>query len=200
MEPGECRAGGFVAGFAYDTVAVNPTLYCAWLLRQCERRGLKKQNLRVRSLWEVFDAVPGAHMVVDCAGVGAGQLAGDEACFPTKGQTVLVRGQASKIATRRNLSGPEPWEALVIPRPGEDVTLLGGCKLVGDWSTDPNEVITATILERCKALAPELLNESGEFEVLDVRVGLRPRWNNQINQVLFPMTQRRRIYQAYLFI
>jgi D-amino-acid oxidase len=34
--------------------------------------------------------------------------------------------------------------------------------------------MTQSILERCKAIAPEILNENGEFEVLSVQVGLRP--------------------------
>lgn len=34
--------------------------------------------------------------------------------------------------------------------------------------------MTQSILKRCKAIAPELLNQNGEFEVLSVQVGLRP--------------------------
>lgn len=33
---------------------------------------------------------------------------------------------------------------------------------------------TVKILEGCKGLAPELLRENGEFEVLSSQVGLRP--------------------------
>jgi len=33
---------------------------------------------------------------------------------------------------------------------------------------------TRSILKDCKFLAPELLNESGDFEVLSVQCGLRP--------------------------
>lgn len=67
--------------------------------------------------------------VVNCTGLGAGKLVHDPAVFPTKGQTIIVRGQAARIATR---SG-DGWEALVIPRPGANETLLGGCKIAGDW-------------------------------------------------------------------
>lgn len=117
---------------------------------------------------------------MNCTGIGAGELARDNACFPTKGQTVLVRGQAKSVVTRRHEEdGKEPWEALVIPRPGEEVTMLGGCKIAGDWSTDSDEEITKIILERCKPLVPELLNETGEFDVLAVRVGLRPSRNGR---------------------
>lgn len=51
-----------------------------------------------------------------------------------------------------------------------------------DTWRDPNRVrsinvsdeTTASILEGCKPLAPELLNSNGEFEVLSVQCGLRP--------------------------
>lgn len=33
---------------------------------------------------------------------------------------------------------------------------------------------TKLILERCKPIAPELLNAQGEFDVLSAQVGLRP--------------------------
>jgi len=52
--------------------------------------------------------------------------------------------------------------------------MLGGCKIPGKWSTEPDKAITQMILERCKPLAPELLNADGEFEVRRVRLGLRP--------------------------
>jgi glycine/D-amino acid oxidase-like deaminating enzyme len=130
--------------------------------------------LHVESLAQVFDEIPGAKIVVNCTGLGAGKLAGDETCFPTLGQTVLVKGKAHRVVTRRNEQEEQPWEALVIPRPGENITVLGGCKVKGDWCTEPSDRMTATILERCKPLVPELLNEDGNFEVLDVRVGLRP--------------------------
>ncbi|KKY16047.1 putative d-amino acid [Phaeomoniella chlamydospora] len=178
IEPEDCIKRGFKAGFAYETVAVNPILYCSWLLQQCEAHNVQKRTLRLGNLQTAFEErVTGtreAHAVVNCAGLDAGILVGDETCFPTGGQTVLVRGQAHQIVTRRNELSGDPWEALVIPRPGENVTMLGGCKRAGNWNTEPDNEITETILERCKLLAPELLNEKGNFDIVAVRVGLRP--------------------------
>lgn len=37
-----------------------------------------------------------------------------------------------------------------------------------------DESVTKLILNRCRPLVPELLNEEGEFEVLREQVGLRP--------------------------
>lgn len=69
----------------------------------------------------------------------------------------------------------------VIPRPGSGTTILGGCKEVGNWETEEDKGLTERILERIRAsgMAPELLrgdgkDAKGEFEVLNVQVGLRP--------------------------
>ncbi|KAI4120303.1 MAG: hypothetical protein LQ347_007121, partial [Umbilicaria vellea] len=43
--------------------------------------------------------------------------------------------------------------------------------------TTPDPKTTEKILGACKQLAPELLDESGEFVVLGVPVGLRPARN-----------------------
>lgn len=37
-----------------------------------------------------------------------------------------------------------------------------------------DEKMTQSILDRCRPIAPELLNVNGDFEVLSVQVGLRP--------------------------
>ena len=41
-------------------------------------------------------------------------------------------------------------------------------------SVETNKETTRRILQGCKPLAPDLLNDSGEFEVLSVQCGLRP--------------------------
>lgn len=40
--------------------------------------------------------------------------------------------------------------------------------------TSVNDQTTREILDGCKELAPQLLNENGEFEILRVQCGLRP--------------------------
>ena len=63
---------------------------------------------------------------VNATGLGARSLVGDENVFPTKGQTVLVRGELTFAKTTdRNL--------YVIPRPGSGTTILGGTREDGNW-------------------------------------------------------------------
>ncbi|RDW58722.1 hypothetical protein BP6252_13198 [Coleophoma cylindrospora] len=162
----------FAVGVSYSTYSVSPPLYLSYLLRSCEALGADCVNLDVKSIPELMRQ-PGftdIHGVVNCTGLGARDLVGDKACFPTKGQTLIVKGSAHRLSTR---SG-DGWEALVIPRPGANETLLGGCKIPRDWSTLPDAAITEMIVERCRPLAPELLDDQGCFEIQAIHVGLRP--------------------------
>lgn len=69
------------------------------------------------------------HAFVNATGLGARKLVGDEKMFPTRGQTVLVRGEAAGVSTRLGRA----YVAYCIPRPGSGTTILGGTKQVGDW-------------------------------------------------------------------
>jgi D-amino-acid oxidase len=175
------KQGHFAAGMTYETFALWPPRYLSYLHSQCEAQGIRcykgtvpAMSLSAAQKDDIFHKVKEFTDVVgiiNCTGVAAAALTGDPRAYPSKGQTVVVAGTAQRLATRR---GREGWEALVIPWPGSDETMLGGCKIPGEWSTQPDEAMTKTILERCKPLAPELLNADGEFEVRRVRVGLRP--------------------------
>ncbi len=63
---------------------------------------------------------------VNASGLGARVLVGDESVFPTRGQTVLVKGEtAFAKTTDRN--------SYVIPRPGSGTTILGGTREDHVW-------------------------------------------------------------------
>jgi D-amino-acid oxidase len=181
LSPDEVAEQGlFAAGMNYETFALCPTRYLAYLQGQCEAQGIPCRTAAAAALsllpdtdHDVFAMAEFAGVIgiVNCTGVAAAMLTGDTRAYPSKGQTVIVAGAARRVATRR---GREGWEALVIPWPGTNETMLGGCKIPGEWSTTPDPAITQMILDRCKPLAPELLNAHGEFEVRQVRVGLRP--------------------------
>lgn len=66
---------------------------------------------------------------VNATGLGARELVGDRRMFPTRGQTVLVRGEAAAARTRVG----KGYITYCIPRPGSGMTILGGTKEVRDW-------------------------------------------------------------------
>jgi D-amino-acid oxidase len=104
-----------------------------------------------------------APLVVNCAGLAAGALAGDDAVVPVRGQVVHVRAPAATpcICDERELT-------YVLPRP--DVCVLGGTHQRGDADAAPREDEARDIVARCARLVPAL----ADAEVLGVRAGLRP--------------------------
>lgn len=133
-----------------------------FLLEEGKKSGVKT---RKEKLTRLPDGI-----VVNCSGFGAGELLGDENMSPTKGQTVLVKGEAKRMLFRETREG---WHDVVIVRPGAG-TILGVSKSYGDWSEEEDKEITSKILERGKENCPELLGKDGQFEVLRVNVGRRP--------------------------
>lgn len=113
---------------------------------------------------------------VNCSGLGAREMCGDEGMFPVRGQTVLVKGEAKATRTRYHSGAiSHGVSSYVIPRPGSGTTILGGTKEKGEWSGVPDPETVKIILERCSWMAPELLTgEDGGFEVLSAQAGLRP--------------------------
>ena len=96
---------------------------------------------------------------------------------PIRGQTVLVKGELKEIRTLQlyDTASKTTGIAYAIPRPGSGTTVLGGCNIKDEWSTEVDEHMTEEILGKCKDLVPELLvKETGEFGVYKVQVGLRP--------------------------
>lgn len=109
-------------------------------------------------------------LFINATGLGAKRLAQDERVFPTKGQTVLVEGEARMARTRKG----NGYIAYTIPRPGSGTTVLGGCNDPHNWDDQVDERLHKLILERAKILAPELLNSNGSHIILGRQVGFRP--------------------------
>lgn len=133
----------FAAGIRYRTFALNPPLYIRYLQSRCSELGARmftgdfaspEACLQTLRHYSVRLCVPSPTVLVNCTGLGALSFVDDKAVFPTRGQLVVVKGRASRIVTRAK----DDWEALVIPRPGagsgiNGQTVLGGCKIPGDW-------------------------------------------------------------------
>ncbi len=67
---------------------------------------------------------------VNATGLGSRTLVHDEGVFPTRGQTILVKGEARRAITWVRQKGLISY---VIPRPGSRGTILGGCNQPGNW-------------------------------------------------------------------
>ena len=149
-------------------VAAMPT-YLSWLLTQLAGAGVKVAQVMLDDLDEAWR--PGVDLVVDCAGVGARALAGDEQVVPVAGQALLVRTEdlAAPIEDVWLDAGHPDGPAYVVPR-GDGTVLCGGTSVEGQVDRTPDPDVTADIMARCRALVPALEG----VEPFAAGVGLRP--------------------------
>jgi len=170
-------------GVSFKSISINVPEYLLYLLNTAKVLGAQVIQLRIPTS-EGFESalkfadtaleqrnVKPADCYVNATSLGAAKLCNDNAMYPIRGQTVLVKGEAAAIRTKVG----KDCIAYCIPRPGSGTTILGGTKEVGVWNEQVDESTTERILENCRALAPELLSGTdGGFQVVSVQCGLRP--------------------------
>ncbi|KAF2456559.1 hypothetical protein BDY21DRAFT_287939 [Lineolata rhizophorae] len=179
-----------VSGASFRTICINSTAYLHYLLARATSLGahtLRRSLPTTSGLKAALDDLSTTTLpspisaVVNATGLSALALVPDPNVYPIRGQTVLVRGEArAAVSLERGATASSPESvSYAIPRPGSGTTVLGGTKEAGRWTAEAEKETTAEILERCRALVPELLTGVGregrmEFEVVDECVGLRP--------------------------
>lgn len=154
---------GFTAGWVFRAPVADTRRYLPWLMERVRRLGGSIERRGLESLDEI-DERPAA--IVNCAGLGARELVGDERLFPIRGQVLQIEDPG--------IDRVLIWETApddvgyVIPRAGECV--LGGS--AGEHRRDLEEDAGETegILERCRRLDPRVV----ETARIGVKVGLRP--------------------------
>lgn len=164
-------------------MAINVPHYLQYLQDKSRALGVKiikarlpaesglETALRAAESLVITDGQSGPDCFVNATGLSAARLCGDEAMYPIRGQTVLVKGEAEATRTRIG----EGYGAYCIARPGSGTTILGGTKEAGNWSGAVDPETTEKILERCSYIVPELQTAAdGGFEVISVQCGLRP--------------------------
>jgi len=110
----------------------------------------------------VADEVP---LVVNCAGLGAGELSGDDSVTPVRGQHVIVDNPGLGEFFIEAPFTPE-WTAYW---PYPDHVVLGGTQSSGETSTEPDLTAAERIL-RSIEIEPRLRHAT----VRGHQVGLRP--------------------------
>lgn len=161
--PADWLPPGFVAGWKFVAPVVDTRRYLPWLIAQNEALGVTIERRELRTLDEAADL---ASIVVDCAGLGARELAPDADVQPIRGQLVQLKNPG---LTRVLLDEADPERiCYVVPR-GDDVVCGGTTEPgVDDRAARPED--RETILQRCIALEPRLADAT----VLADVVGLRP--------------------------
>lgn len=119
--------------------------------------------------------------VINCTGLGATGLCNDTAMYPIRGQTLLVRITPAPPCQHILLHDTKPV-TYVVPRTGTDLYLLGGTNDANSSDPEPTPSITASILERCKAMMTGWISDDAKIEILSEQVGLRPgrKWGPRL--------------------
>ena len=156
--PGLERTG---AGLRFVAPVVDMSIHLPWLVGRLLALGASVERRHVAS----FDELD-ADAVVNCAGLGARELAADTSLVAVRGQVVRV---AAPEVREWLLDQSDP-QRLVYVVPRENDVVLGGTADEGAEDRTPDPATTDAIRARCAALVPALR----DAPVVDVAVGLRP--------------------------
>lgn len=168
-----------VHGFAFGTIIYNTGLFMKWLHKQIRQLGGKLEQRRVADL----DAED-CDLLINCSGLGAKELAGDDTVYPIRGQIIKVHNP--KLKQYAAVIHRDGHHTYVIPRPNGDV-VLGGTVQPHNWSTENDEEDAKGVWERCCRLWPEVANS----KVLGPVAGLRPGRIGGVRLEMEPCSTRR---------
>lgn len=116
-------------------MSINTQIYLPFLQSQLLSLGATFIRRHLSHIGEAFAlTTPTPAAVINATGILASKLGGveDKDVYPTRGQTILVRNECSKMYFRSaEREGLEP--TYIIPRPFGGGTILGGCRQPGNW-------------------------------------------------------------------
>jgi D-amino-acid oxidase len=150
-------------GYRFAAPVADMSVHLPWLVARLEALG---GSLAIETLTSLDAALARAPIVVNCSGLGARELAGDDGMLAVRGQIVRVE-QAGVAEWYLDQSDPEHL-LYVVPR--EHDVVLGGTAQEGDENPAADPATAAAIRARCEAAVPALRGA----RVVGEAVGLRP--------------------------
>jgi D-amino-acid oxidase len=161
--PEDQLPAGYLDGYCLTVPVVDMALHLAWLLDRLRNCGV---GISVRRLTGLPAAFAGADAVLNSAGLGSRELAGDQTLTGVRGQIVVVE-QFGLTEWLLDQNDPDRL-TYVVPR--GNTVILGGTSEDGDEDLEVRPATAEAILARCAALVPEV----AEARIVGHRVGLRP--------------------------
>lgn len=154
---------GYAGGYRSTMPLIDMPHYLDYLTGRLAAAGTTIETFRMSSLSEAAAAAP---VVVNCAGLGARELAGDHELRPNFGQHVVVTNPGLDQVVME-LSMNAEWTSY-FPHPERIV--CGGVSVPDRGDVSPDPAITERILNRCRMIEP-LLHDA---EIVETVAGLRP--------------------------
>jgi D-amino-acid oxidase len=157
---------GYSAGWLYSAPVIDMPLYLDFLLGLVRAGGGRLEiGPPAADLAGALDRWA-APVLVNCAGIGARDLAADPVLVPVRGQVVVGANPGlSEFFVGEDADGEVTYFF-----PHGRTVVMGGTHQEGSFRLDPDPADAQRVLDRCAAAEPRL----AAVEVLAHRVGLRP--------------------------
>ncbi|EST38383.1 hypothetical protein N566_07785 [Streptomycetaceae bacterium MP113-05] len=146
------------------TPLIDMTTYLPYLRRRLESASGRYEERGASSLAEAGEEAP---VLVNCSGLGARELAGDDSMTAVRGQLLIVENPGVE---RWHVSSEPGASSSVYLLPQPYGLILGGTAEEGVEDLTPDPATADAIRERCARVHPAV----ADAPVLDHRVGLRP--------------------------
>lgn len=131
---------GYPSVHSYHTLMIDPDIYLRALMRDFERAGGRITMARFEEAGQISRLRE--RVVVNCTGLGARALFGDETLRPMRGQLSYLMPQAE--IDYGYVTGTPEGTLYMYPR--QSAIVLGGTSDLDDWSTDPDPAQIARML------------------------------------------------------
>lgn len=159
MEKDELHVA-FRLGYEVEVPLIESHIFLPWLMNYLKSRGVDFVEREVNDFSELSDQ---HHMLINCAGLGARELCGDESIYPVRGQVAVIEAQQDMPII---LDNEQPF--YIVPR--QDVTIIGGTFEEKVSELVPEPAIIEGLYRQAVALYPHLQKSP----VIDSWSGLRP--------------------------
>lgn len=162
--PGEISRQ-YADAWVMDSIPViDPPCYLNWLKSSVEERGAVFIERNIGS----FDDLTEFDVVINCAGIGARDLCGDNSFSPLRLQVVIIRNKGFNKVVVDDV-GPN---AMVCVAPHREYIKVGAIVDTIEDSMYPDTPGACEILERCSAAIPDF--QASMRDILDVVRAPRP--------------------------
>lgn len=171
--------GQFPSGFYAEVPISEPHKHLPYLMNRFLERG---GTIEIGEI-ESFSDISGQNtVIVNCTGIEARKLVGDEEVFPIRGQIMVVKNTGVNRSVTIEASNEHSEYATYTIARSEDV-IMGGIAMVGNWETSIDETTISGIIARCSAIEPILSTPT----ILQHKAGLRPgRTEIRLEQEILP--------------
>ncbi|MEU7527120.1 FAD-dependent oxidoreductase [Saccharothrix sp. NPDC042600] len=159
--PATSLPDGVLSGVECSLPVASMPTYLPWLVRQCTTAGVTFRQAEIDDL----GVLPQPTVVV-AAGLRSGTLLGDDDLVPVRGQVVRL----ANPGLHRWLIDDDNPAGLTYVIPRGDHVVCGGTADEGATDLTPSPEVEHAILDRVRALVPELR----DAPVVSRAVGLRP--------------------------